>query len=523
MGNNAVKTIVLFMVLVVVSFIIGAQVSDNVRDSFGAFAIIGAIVGGGFLIYMGPRVWQLLFVLPPFVSLLPLPRVGQAITQCNMTPFYVAAVVMVYWIILCSLGRVRIRWRWAAVLDIPFWIFVGFMVVAFIRFPVALNVMGLDYDAIGGEEMVVLFFMLCHYACFSMIPITKQELEKILPLAFKLYFVAQALLLVRYMVMGGGPALEEGAETGGKVSRFFALYPAGSTLFFWMYSKYPVGRIVTSLRCWAISLFGMAAAFSTGQRQNLALLATGVAFIAAVKREILVLISALVVAYIGVMSLSEMDLLIHAPGNVQRVLMSVPGVKVDGDIAFGAKGTLETRRKLRECALNPHTGVIKDYMWGDGFALSRAYLERGKVAAMRGTGRGTHDMVGMCIARNFHNGALHTLSRIGYVGLAWCAVMCIVAWCVSIQVLRAWLRTDTYPYIVVGIINIPIILLTYAYSNYVTRHFMFSLQSYFFLKLCYCIARENGILLPLFLPQNYVPLMIQEHENTMAKGGATAA
>lgn len=523
MGNNAVKTIVLLMVLVVLSFMIGAQVSDSMKNSFGAFAIIGAIIGGSFLIYMGQRVWQLLFILPPFIELLPLPRLGHAIAQCGIAPFYVAAVVMVYWIILCALGRVRIRWRWAAVLDIPFWVFVGFLVVAYIRFPVALNVMGLDYDAVGGEEVVLLFFVLFHYACFSMIPITKQELEKVLPLAFKLFFVAQVLLFGRYMVLGGMPALEAGSETGGKVSRFFMLYPAGSTLFFWMYSKYPVGRIVTSFRCWMISLFGMVAAFSTGQRQNLALLATGIAFIAAVKREILVLIGALAVAYVGVMFLSEMDLLTHTSGNVQRVLMSVPGVKVDADIEFGAKGTMETRRKLREYALNPHTGVIKDYVWGDGFAVSRSYLERNKVAAMRGTGGDTNDMDSMTVTRNFHNGALHTLSRIGYVGLAWCGVMGIIAWCVSIQVLRAWLRTDTYPYIVVGIINMPIILLTYTYANYVTKHFMFSLQSYFFLKLCYCIARENGLLRPLFLQQSYVPLMIQEHENTMAKGGATAA
>lgn len=523
MGNNAVKTIVLLMVLVVLSFIIGAQVSDSMKDSIGAFVIIGAIVGGGFLIYMGPRVWQLLFILPPFIELLPLPRLGHAIAQCGIAPFYVAAVVMVYWIILCALGRVRIRWRWAAVLDIPFWIFVGFMVAAYIRFPVALNIMDLDYDEIGGEEVLILFFVLFHYTCLSMIPVTKQELEKILPRAFKLFFVAQALLLVRYMVLGGGSALEEGAETGGKVSRFFVLYPAGSALFFWMYSKYPIERIVTSLRGWAISLFGIVTAFSTGQRQNLALLATGIAFIAAVKREILVLIGALVVAYIGVMSLSEMDLLTYAPGNVQRVLMSVPGVKVDGDIAFGAEGTMETRRQLRKCALNPQTGVIKDYMWGDGFALSRSYLERGKIALMRGSKRRGKDIQAMCIVRNFHNGALHTLSRIGYVGLAWCGVMGIIAWCVSIQVLRVWLRTDTYPYIVVGIINMPIILLTYVYANYVTKHFMYSLQSYFFLKLCYCIARENGLLRPLFQQQSYVPLMIQEQENDLVKRGATAA
>lgn len=515
MGNNAVKTIVLLMVLVVLSFIIGAQVSDSMKDSFGAFAIIGAIIGGGFLIYMGPRVWQLLFILPPFMPILPLPlpHLNEAISQCNMAPCYVGSVVMVYWIVLCSLGRVRIRWRWAAILDIPFWIFVGFLVVAFIRFPVALNAMNLDYDAIGGEEVVILFFVLFLYVCFSMIPITKQELEKVLPLAFKLFFVAQAILIVRGVMFGGIAA----AEGDGKVSRFYFLYPAGSTLFFWMYSKYPIGRILASFRCWAISLFGLVSAFSTGQRQNVALLATGIVYIAAVKRELLVLISALVVAYIGVMSLSELDLLIHMPGNLQRTLASVPGVKVDGGIAFGAKGTMETRRKLRECALNPHTGVIKDYMWGDGFAISRAYINRGSVAAMRGTGRGTQDYEGMCIVRNFHNGALHTLSRIGYVGLAWCGVVCIVAWCVSIQVLRAWLRTDTYPYIVVGIINMPIILLTYVYANYVTKHFMLSLQSYFFLKLCYCIARENGMLRPLFLQQYYVPLMIQEHENSVAK------
>lgn len=513
MGNNAVKNIVLLMVLVVLSFIVGAQVSDNVKESVGAFVIIAVIIGGGFLVYLGPRVWQLLFVLPPFIELLPLPRVGHAIMQCGIAPFFVATVVMLYWIVMWSVGRAHIRWRWAGVLDIPFLVFVGFLVIAYIRFPVALNVMGLDYDAIGGEEVVILFFMLTHYICLSMIPVTKQDLEKVLPLAFKFFIVASLLMLVQVKVMGG-QAMGDADVGASHVTRFFALYPLGSTLFFWMYSKYPMGKIITSFRCWMITVFAAVSVMATGQRQNMALLAMGIVYIACIKREIIVFILAVMGAYIGVLYLGEMDMLALMPNSAQRTLSSVPGIKVDETMIRSGAGTMETRRQVWTYAMNPHTGVIKDYLWGDGFALSRAYLERENVAEMRGTGGGTEDNEAMTVSRNFHNGAIHTISRIGYVGLAWCAVMCCIAWAVSIQVLRVWYRTDTYPYIVIGVINIPIIMLTYGYANYTTKNFMYSLQSYFFLKLCYCIARENGLLRPLLLPQHYVPLMIQEAEQT---------
>lgn len=516
MGGNAVKTIVLLMVLVVLSFIVGAQVSDNVKDSIGAFAIIGAVVGGGLLIYLGPRVWQLLFILPPFVELLPLPRVGHAIMQCGIAPYLVSTIILLYWIVLWSIGRARIRWRWAAILDVPFIIFVGFMVVAYIRFPVALNVMGLDYDAVGGEEVVVLFFLLTHYICLSMIPITKPELEKVLSLAFKLFIVASILFFARSIVMRGHPVSDDGDGGGSHVTRFYALYPLGSTLFFWMYSKYPVLKIITSVRCWAISLFGAAASLLTGQRQNMALMAMGIVFIACIKREVIVLILALAGAYIGILYLGEMDLLTRLPNNAQRALSSVPGAKIDEKMIRSGAGTMETRNQVWTYAMNPHTGVIKDYLWGDGFALSRAFIERKSVAKMRGTGGGTNDMESMTVTRNFHNGAIHTISRIGYVGLAWCTLMCIIAWAVSIQVLRVWYRTDTYPYIVIGIINMPIILLTYGYATYTTKNFLYSLQSYFFLKLCYCIARENGLLRSLFMPQRYVPMMIRDAEKVSA-------
>lgn len=512
MGNNAVKTIVLLMVLVVVSFIIGAQVSDNVRDSFGAFAIIGAVVGCGVMIYMGPRIWLLIFVLSPFACQLPIKNFGYFIEPCGFGPIAVSSVVMVYWIILWSLGRVRIQWRWAAVLDIPFWVFIGFIAVAYVRFPVALNVMHLDSDNIGGEEVLICVFCIFSYCAMSFIPITKEQLEKGLKLWFICLLIASAYPILRYVVLGGQAAAVISDGGGTAVKRIGFFYFLGSTLFFWAYSKYPVGKLLTSFRGWAICAFAAFSGLLSGQRQMMAMLACGTLYIACIKREFIVLMITLMGAYVGLLFMGEMDIITGLPGNMQRVLSSVPGLKVDKSVEQNGSGTMETRYEVWNYAMNPHTGVIKDYMWGDGFALSRAYIERKSVARMRGNGGGTDDNEAMCVSRNFHNAAIHTISRIGYVGLAWGALLYIIAWAVSIQVLRAWYRTETYPYIVVGIISMPILLLSYGYANYQTKTFMFSLQSYFLLKLCYCVARENGLLRPLLMPERYVPLMVQEVE-----------
>lgn len=502
MGSNIVKTIVLLMVLVVLSFVVGAQVSDNVKDSVGAFAVIAAIVGASLLIYMGPRVWQLMFILPPFLDLVPSSLFDHAITQCCFAPFAVSTIVLGYWIVLWSMGRAKMRWRGAAILDIPFLLFVALMVAAYIRHPVVLNVMDLDYDSIGGEEVVILVFVLAHYVAFSIIPISKQELEKCLALSFKFFLLSSAVTISLGLLKGG-------AKVG--VARFYLLYPLGSTLLFYAYSKYPIAKMLASVRCWAIAGFGLISALLTGQRQNMAFLLSGIVFIAFIKREVIVLIVALCSAYVGIIFLSEMGELGRLPHMVQRSVASIPGVKVNDAQQMSTSSTMETRYNIWSYAMDPRTGVIKDYVWGDGFAFSKAYMLRQSVAAMRGTGGGTNDNEGMTVSRNFHNGAIHTISRIGYIGFAHCLFMCVLAWGVSIQVLRAWYRTETYPYIVLGVINMPITLQVYPYASITTKYFLFSLQSYIFLKLCYCIARESGTLRPLFR-QPYVPLMIQEQE-----------
>lgn len=509
MGNNAVRTIILLMVLVVFAFVIGAQVSDSIKGSIGAFVLIGVVIGGAFMVYMGPRVWQLLFILPPFVEVVPLPHMGHAIMPCGFAPLVVACLVLVCWVVLWAIGRARIRWRWAAVLDIPFLVFVGIMVAAYVKHPVVINELSVDSDDIGGQEMLYLICAVFAYLVFSIIPVTKQELEKCLPLCFKLFLVASALFIIRGLAMRGAAADE---DLDLNVRRIYVFYPVGSALFFLVYSKYPVMKLLRSIRCMLALSFGAVATLITGQRQNMALLAMGIVFIASAKREISILIVTLLGGYIGLLYLSESRLIESIPENVQRSVASVPGVKVDRRVNMGATGTMKTRYALWSSAMDPRTGIIKDYVWGDGFAFSRAYMRRGQIAKMRGVSKGTADSVAMGISRNFHNGAIQTIAHIGYVGLAWCALMCIIAWGVSMQVLRVWSRTETYPYIILGIINLPIVFLVYPYANCGTKHFIFALPSYFFLKMCYCIARENGLLRPLFFTSRYVPMMIQESE-----------
>jgi hypothetical protein len=46
-----------------------------------------------------------------------------------------------------------------------------------------------------------------------------------------------------------------------------------------------------------------------------------------------------------------------------------------------------------------------------------------------------------------------------------------------------------------------------------TLTFMLSLASVGMVKFMYCVAREQGLIVPWLLRQRYVPLAIQEHEN----------
>ena len=70
MPGSIVRNVLVSLILVVLCIVIGAEAAESRTVALG---IICALVGVVFMIWLGPRCWVLLYLVPPVMKLLPLP------------------------------------------------------------------------------------------------------------------------------------------------------------------------------------------------------------------------------------------------------------------------------------------------------------------------------------------------------------------------------------------------------------------------------------------------------------------
>lgn len=131
------------------------------------------------------------------------------------------------------------------------------------------------------------------------------------------------------------------------------------------------------------------------------------------------------------------DIFNELPFGIQRAMTVLPGVKLSNKIEKEAEGSSDWRLEMWEWALDPSTGYIKDYVWGDGFGLS-SYREKLRTTAV--ALRTIQNDNKLFAARGaWHNGAIHLVHRTGYVGLSIVYIWALVAIAYMYKVC-CWLR-----------------------------------------------------------------------------------
>lgn len=507
MSNNIVFKILSCLALVVLCFILGAEAAESAVTSL---SIVVGVVGTVVMLILGARSWMLLFLLPPLLMVLPLPGGLKDIGG----GFLVACVVLPYWLFMWGMGYVKIRWRGLLALDIIFLALLCLMVAAYIKRPVTIQVLGLDFDNIGGRVYFIAIGALVYYLALSLIPISYQNACKVLNwriwVALVCSFIGAGVGLLGF---GGG---EEATETLGEAmqgSRFGALLSIGRYGSLLIYALYPLSRILCNPALLMGMLVGFACIALSGFRSYMALHIWGLTFISFVKKEMTMVICIGLLAYGGLLVLSSSGTLLSLPHGIQRTLSAIPGMKVSAAARMDAEGSTDWRVVMWEWAMDPRTGYIKDYIWGDGFGMSQSDQQRRFRAKMRGEKDNFRRLGQEAFAEEgqWHSGWITAIHRLGIVGMIVVNVFILYSCLLILRVTISLRRTPLFVPSLVFLMPYTSAPIAFNLSSGTIDYVLSGVATIGLAKLLFCIACEQGLIIPWTQRKRYVPLMIEQH------------
>lgn len=506
MSGSVVGKILLCVIVVILCFIIGAQAAESVVSSL---MVIMAVVGVVFMLVMGPRSWMLLFLLPPLIGVIP-----SSLRLMNSV-FIAAPMILVYWIIMWGMGYVKIRWRSMGLLDLLVFLSFALMVAAYIKKPVSIAMLGVDVDNVGGRVFIYAIGAFFYYMALSCIPMPSKQLGRVLNWSIWLQLGCVTISTVLGLMGHGGASVEEmNMGDAMQETRFTPLLGLGTYWVVLLYSLFPLVRFLSN----PLLLLGMVAGYGmillSGFRSAFANSVLTFVFMSMVKREFMLLLSMALISYGGLFVLSSSGELERLPYGVQRVISAIPGLSTDTAASEDAEASSDWRYEMWGWAMDTRTGYIKDYIWGDGFGFSKSEMYRDKVAMMRGQ-LVFGDQKYFARAKQWHNLSITTIQSLGYVGLVVVVAMVYSTGLLVFKVCLSLRNTPLFFSSLVLLMPFPSNMLMFPVAagdlTYYFRWFIVVAQ----LKLLYCVAREQGLLIPWMQRRRYIPKMIQEYEEKL--------
>lgn len=501
MQGNLIKNILACLVLVALCFVLGAQAAEDVKTSIVFLAGIAGLV---FMFILGTRIWVLFFLLPPLLLVVPLPGPFAHVS----VELYTGLIVLPSWVLMWSMGYVKFRWRSILILDILVLLLMAYIVATFIRRPVAINVIGLDSDDIGGADYVYAIFASTYYLGMSCIPMEHGKLAKVLRWSVPLFLAGVALKCGINIARYGSVAIFSDALDS-QVSYLFLLGVKGIT---YIYVAYSLTSILVNPLLIVSSAFCCLSAMLCGGRASFMELFTTLTAVSFIKREFLVCFMLGLMALGGIYTLSAVSTLESLPYGVQRVFTMLPGLNLNQHAARSAAGTWQWRLDLWDMAFDERTGYINDYVFGDGFGQSRSATERRGRALMRGEYVYGQDLDEFAVNGVWHNGVITTIHRLGYVGLGIISFILIVGNVLLFRTCMALRGTPLFLPVVFYVCNFVGFVPLFCWGHADLKTFLETFVPLSLIKLAYCEAREAGLIKPWFRRGHYVPQMIQEYE-----------
>lgn len=515
MGNNVVKSILVAVLLIVLSFSVGVSAAE---DAKGAGMIIAACCALFAVMWMKEKIWLALFYLPVLVCF----GVYTPIFPAQVSTYVVAIVVMVPLLLNKKRGRVQFEWRSLPAIDIPFFLFIAIIAYSLYRFPVlpksVTNVIGISLDYSGGADYLWGGLALLAYLVYSVIPIEMKVLEKHVNYIIKIAFVIALVLAFSSYIFRPAPTSTQASEITVMESRFNYFLAPGKVAVLYLIGTKSLRDIFSSMRYFVALMAACIGVLVSGSRGHVAALVLQGWLLMFLRREASYLVTLLLIGYGGMFFLSEADMMNKLPFGLQRISRELPGIKMEGVAADSAAHSTLMRDKLAEVGFDPNSGYIKDYVWGDGLAIDYEQLMRLQSAPSMVEG----NVIQQFIARNalhkcgWHNGLLNIIHPLGYVGLAAVIWLSSVTFIYVYIVLRAYVNHPVYPLLVITM-SIVIEWMLHLYAR-LGAGGLSSVFNVFFIstimaKVFYCEGVKHGLIVPMLKRKSYIPLAVQERRH----------
>ena len=501
MNATAIRNVIVAIVLVLFCILIGSYAAEDKEVST---IMVAGIIGIIIMVVMGRKTWALLYLLPPLVGFLPL-----GILERLPAGFLVACFVLGYWTLMWIMGYVRFKWRALPALDFIVLAVFLYYALTYYWHPVSINALGIEAEYVGGKEYVWCLLAVIYYVTLSCIPCSYEDLYGVLRKA--MFLVVGTTVFVAVSGMFNMVTAGELQENVGN-SRFALFSQLGIVAFLIAFSKKTFHEILTSPKYIIILLFCCAAVVISGWRERLVMFGAMVIAVCHIKRELAYLVFMGLAVYGTLLYLSEEKVVEeHFPFGMQRTLSILPGVQISDEVRRDTEHSAEWRKVMWQWALDPRTGYIEDYVWGDGFGQAVGDLNRISVSLMRGAvQRG--DQERFASSGTWHNGSILAIHRTGIVGLALITITFLYGAFLIVRVCRAYRGSPMFVLAVLFLCQFYGDIAHFYLSAGQIHRFFDDFVYLALAKVLYCIGREEGIIVPVFSKGRYNPMLIAEQK-----------
>lgn len=502
MNGAVIRNVIVTILLVIVAFVIGSEAAE---DSKGAVLIVGSLVSLFVFIVLGKNCWWLLFVLPPIVSQFPI-----GVVQTLPVEYSVAAAVLIYWLVMFFIGRVSFTWRSVWWLDGLLAVFAVYFACTYYWHPVSLGMFAdEDTEVIGGKEYVWGIAAVLYYVILSCIPCTWPQLLKV----FKVLLVITSGLTLFYTASDAdASAIKQTATT----TRFGLFVGLGLLMVKFILARYPITQVVISPWKLLTLAGGAVGVMLSGFRENLMFIVMYCGLASYTYKRLTALFCLVLSGYAALLYLGSEDKLEELPFGVQRCLRLLPGVKVSEQAARDADGSANWRVVMWKWALDPRTGYIRDYWFGDGFGQSMTMMRRWTVQLNRGRQNGG-DQEFFADTGVWHSGPITAIHRAGIVGLVLMSVFWMGSLLLLLRTCALMRNQKSIFYILFLTMNLPADVVGFYLSAGTFKTFFRSFATISLVKIIYVEAQRAGIV-SSSRAGVYIPMTVRELENAKARG-----
>lgn len=489
MNNNIIGIIVGVIITFIVAIFAGTSTADG---SNTPLVIIGVIIGLIVMIAMKDKVWILLVL--SIVTTINLPG-----PLAPFRPFELAlGAVLPFYLLNVFFQRSKLTWNGNKFIDLSALAVVILIASLMIRFPIGVAFIEAS-DYVNSRAYIDYSAAFVFFIVLSTVSTDSMTLRKtcIAMMMFVLIMGFYNVFANRYLI-STEQITEERFSLFGSTGLWIATYCCIRHNLWDMIRKPWIGMIAL-LGVIGISLGGF-------RNQIASFFLTYMSICWVFRRYLDIIISPILVVCL-LMAAGFTFGMTKLPMGFQRSISFLPFIEVDSAIRKSAQDSTNWRVEMWEWALDDNERLIKNRVWGDGFAQQKEEFIRLNTEAAMSRGDNNREFASRGA---WHSGPISTIHRMGYVGLAVVVIILAGFSYYSYLVCRIYVyKPYGWGVVMFYVASIPQIfkwLVLFGDINSFYTH----LLSFALMKLLLNRAKIEGLFIGSDAHRNYVPLMMRE-------------